>query len=287
VRFTEVTIVPVVRNAVAVVAAALLPGAVLSFPAMRAITLPGGPLFVRFSMLLLRRTIGSLLVSLALLILLAPHLLFLSALCLLLLLLFCGLLLLLLLAPGLLLLLLFCGLLLLLLLAPGLLLLFLLLLLLTPGLLLLLLFCGLVLLLLLDPGLLLLFLLLLLLTLCLLLFLSSGLCLLLLSLGLGFLLLLRLGLLLLFLWLSLFLALLLQCERRSNSSEKKDQNSRADESNWFHRYCLHDRDFMRQTLFASGAAIVSHDYFGQATCGSSRFRPFRLPYAPTWIRESE
>jgi len=131
---------------------------------------------------------------------------------------------------------------------------------------------------LLAPGLLLLFLLLLLLALRLLL---------LLSLGLGFLLLLRLGLLLLFLRLSLFLALLLQCERRSNSSEKKDQNSRADKSNWFHRYCLHDRDFLRQTLFASGAVIVSHDYFGQATCGSSRFRPFKLPYAPTWIRESE
>jgi hypothetical protein len=81
--------------------------------------------------------------------------------------------------------------------------------------------------------------------------------------------------------------LLLQCERRSNSSEKKDQNSRADKSNLFHRYRLHDSDFMRQTLFASGAVIVSRDYFGQATCGLSRFRSFKLPYAPTWIRESE
>ena len=110
------------------------------------------------------------------------------------------------------------GLLLLLVRRLGLLLLFLLLLLLTLGLLLLMLICRL--------GLLFLLLLLLfLLTLGLMLFLFGR---------LGFLLLFRLGLLLLFFGFCFLLVLLLLCIRGSNGSEHQEQNSRADESDWFH-----------------------------------------------------
>jgi hypothetical protein len=66
------------------------------------------------------------------------------------------------------------------------------------------------------------------------LFLSRGLGLLLLFLGLGFLLLFRLGLLLLFRRLRIFFVLVLLCVRGSNGSEKKEQNSRADNPKWLH-----------------------------------------------------
>lgn len=53
--------------------------------------------------------------------------------------------------------------------------------------------------------------------------------------GLGLLLLLfRLSLLLLFLGLSLLFVFIFLSVRGGNGSEKKEQNSRADKSNWFH-----------------------------------------------------
>ena len=79
-------------------------------------------------------------------------------------------------------------------------------------------------------------------------------------LALGLLLLLfRLSLLLLFRGLSLLFMLLLLCVSWRNSSEKKKQNSRADndKSNLFHECCLHRGDFMRPSFVTSGAVIAS------------------------------
>jgi hypothetical protein len=45
----------------------------------------------------------------------------------------------------------------------------------------------------------------------------------------------------------LFLLLTL-CVGRSNGSEKKEQNSRADKTNWFHECCLHYGDFILHLL---------------------------------------
>jgi hypothetical protein len=56
--------------------------------------------------------------------------------------------------------------------------------------------------------------------------------------------------------LLLFLLLTL-CVGRSNGSEKKEQNSRADKTNWFHECCLHYGDFTRPSLVTSGAVVVS------------------------------
>ena len=67
------------------------------------------------------------------------------------------------------------------------------------------------------------------------------------------LLLFRLSLLLLFRGLRVLLVLLLLCVRGSNGSEKKEQNSRADKSNWFHECCLHY--VISCDLLASGAVI--------------------------------
>ena len=82
----------------------------------------------------------------------------------------------------------------------------------------------------------------------------------------GFLLLMLLlcGLLLLMLLPLLRLAallslLLMLCVGRRNGSEKKEQNSRADKTNWFHECCLHYGDFMRPSLVTSGAVVVSDD----------------------------
>jgi hypothetical protein len=44
---------------------------------------------------------------------------------------------------------------------------------------------------------------------------------------------------------------------RSKGSEKKEQNSRADKTNWFHECCLHCGDFMRPSLVTSGGVVVS------------------------------
>jgi hypothetical protein len=203
VRRTEVAVVAVVRNAVAVVAAALLPVAVLGMPAVCAILLPGGLLFVRLLMLHLLRTVSRMLLLLMLLLLVID---------------------LLLLALLLILLVLYLLLIVLLLLFCGVVLLFLLLLLLVLGLLLvvlLLLFCGVVLLL---------FLVLLLLSLGLLL-LALRLSLLLLFRGLGLLLLFRLSLLFLFLR---FLLLVLLCISRNSKSQKQKQCCCTDNSNWSH-----------------------------------------------------
>ena len=71
------------------------------------------------------------------------------------------------------------------------------------------------------------------------------------------LLLFRLRLLLLFRGLSLFFMLLQLCVRGSSGSEKKEQNSRADKSNWFHECCLHYGDFLRLWLGASGPIVIS------------------------------
>jgi hypothetical protein len=59
----------------------------------------------------------------------------------------------------------------------------------------------------------------------------------------------------------LLFPLLTLCVGRSNSSEKKEQNSRADKNNWFHGCCLRYDDFMRPLLVTSGAVVVS----GRAT----------------------
>jgi len=75
-------------------------------------------------------------------------------------------------------------------------------------------------------------------------------------LALGLLLLFRLGLLLLFRGFPLLFMLLLLCIRGSNGSEKKEQNSRVDKSNWFHECRLPYGDFMRPSRGAPGAVIV-------------------------------
>jgi hypothetical protein len=54
----------------------------------------------------------------------------------------------------------------------------------------------------------------------------------------------------------LFLLLTL-CVGRSNASEKQEQNSRTDKTNWFHECCLHSDDFMRPSLVTSGGVVVS------------------------------
>jgi hypothetical protein len=187
----------VIRNAVAVVTTALLPGAVLRLPAMGTITLPSNLLLAYLSRApSLCRPVVLLLTLLTLLILLPPGLL----------LLFRGVVLPLALLA------------LLILLPPGLLLLFrgvvlplallALLILLPPGLLLLL-FCRLVLLLTLLLALLIL-------------------------LPLGLLLPLRLSLLLLFLGLSPLILLILPCVSRNSDSEQEKKRGRANNSNWFH-----------------------------------------------------
>jgi hypothetical protein len=53
--------------------------------------------------------------------------------------------------------------------------------------------------------------------------------------------------------------LLMLCVGRSSGSEKKEQNSRADKTNWFHKCCLRYGDFMRPSLGTSGAVVVSGD----------------------------
>jgi len=75
----------------------------------------------------------------------------------------------------------------------------------------------------------------------------------------GFLLLMLLlcGLLLLMLlpllrFAALLFLLLMLCVGRSNGSEKKEQNSRVDKTNWFHECCLHYGDFMRPSLVTRG-----------------------------------
>jgi len=74
--------------------------------------------------------------------------------------------------------------------------------------------------------------------------------------GLSLLLLLfRLGFLLLFGALIILLFVLLSV-RGSKSSEKKEQNSRADKSNWFHECFLQLRRFHAPFAGASGAVIV-------------------------------
>jgi Ca2+/Na+ antiporter len=73
------------------------------------------------------------------------------------------------------------------------------------------------------------------------------------------LLLFRLSLLNLFRGLSLLLLVLL-CVCGSYASEEKQQNSRADNSNWFHESYLHYvYFFLRPSLVTSGAVIVSGD----------------------------
>ncbi len=76
------------------------------------------------------------------------------------------------------------------------------------------------------------------------------------------LLLFRLGLLLAFLLCGLGFLLLfrgfvvwlaLPCVRRRDGSKKKEQNSRADKSDWFHDCCLHYRNFRRYSLVAFSA----------------------------------
>jgi hypothetical protein len=210
-----VTTETIIRDPVAVVTAALLPGVVLGLPTTRAITLPSGLLYAYLSGApLLRRPVVLLLAPLALLILLHDGLL---------------LALLILLSPGLLLsllillpvdlLLVFGGVVLLLTLLA-------LLILLSSGLLL-------SLLILLPIGLLLLFrgvvLLLTLLPLLILLPLS-----LLLLLGLSLLLFFRLCLLLLFRGLSLLILFLLPCVSRSSDSEQQKKRCRSNNSDWFH-----------------------------------------------------
>jgi len=68
---------------------------------------------------------------------------------------------------------------------------------------------------------------------------------------------LRLCLLPLFRGVLILLVLVLLSVRVSKSSEKKEQNPRADNSNWFHVCCLQYGDFMHPSLAASGAVIVS------------------------------
>ncbi len=80
--------------------------------------------------------------------------------------------------------------------------------------------------------------------------------------GLLLLMLLLCGLLLLMLlpllrFAVLLFLLLMLCVGRRNGSEKKEQNSRADKTNWFHECCLHYGDFMRPSLVTSGAVVVS------------------------------
>jgi hypothetical protein len=58
---------------------------------------------------------------------------------------------------------------------------------------------------------------------------------------------------------ALLFLLLMLCVGRRNGSEKKEQNSRADKTNWFHECCLHYSDFMRPSLVTSGAVVVSGD----------------------------
>ena len=159
-----------------------------------------------------------------------------------------------LLSPGLPLLILICGLRLLLLL-------FLLLLLLALSLPLLILICGLRLLLLL-------FLLLLLLAPGLLLFLFAR---------PGFLLFLGFGLLVLFFGFGL---LLLLSKRGSNGSEKEEQKSGTDKPDWFHKCCLHYDDFLRHSLLASGAVVVSCGCRPLLTVESVPQRSSRFTYFP-------
>jgi hypothetical protein len=54
----------------------------------------------------------------------------------------------------------------------------------------------------------------------------------------------------------LFLLLTL-CVGRSNGSKKKEQNSRADKTNCFHRCCLRYGDFVRPSFVTPGAVVVS------------------------------
>ena len=69
-----------------------------------------------------------------------------------------------------------------------------------------------------------------------------------------------LSLLLLFLGLSLLPVFFLLCVQRNNGSEKEEQSSRADKSNRFHEYCLHNnhpyRDFRRQPFIMAGASVT-------------------------------
>jgi hypothetical protein len=55
----------------------------------------------------------------------------------------------------------------------------------------------------------------------------------------------------------LFLLLLALCVGRSNGSHQKEKNSLGDKSNCFHEYCLRYRDFLRPSLGAWGAPVVS------------------------------
>ncbi|MFZ3201804.1 MAG: hypothetical protein WA175_11720 [Candidatus Acidiferrales bacterium] len=213
---TKVATVTVLRNAVAIVAAALLPIAVLGLPVMRTMLLPNGPLFAWLSIASLLRALINLLLPLLVLLILGLSLALLVLLVLVLL-------------PLPLLILLILGLLL-----P---LLALLVLVLLPLPLLVLLALGLLLLLL--RGLVLRLLLVLLLR----------------GLGL-ILLLFRLGLLLLFRGLRVLIVLILLCVHGSDSSKKKEQKSRADSSYWFHVCFLRYGDARRRSLFAWGAFVV-------------------------------
>jgi hypothetical protein len=55
----------------------------------------------------------------------------------------------------------------------------------------------------------------------------------------------------------LLLLLLTLCVGWSNGSEKKEQDSRADKTKWFHGCCLRYDDFMRPALVTSGAVVIS------------------------------
>jgi len=106
--------------------------------------------------------------------------------------------------------------------------------------------------------------------------------------GLSLLLLLfRLGLLLLFGALTILFALLLLSVRGSKSSEKKEQNSRADKSNWFHEYFLQYGAFMHPSLARLARLFVSHRCLRWTTRGSGPHSLSLVYYDPTWIREAE
>ena len=115
-----------------------------------------------------------------------------------------------------------------------------------------------------------------------LLFLFYGLGLLLLLFRLGLLLLFRFSLLLLFLWLCFFFFL---CIRGTNSSEKKEQNSRADEFSRFHDYCLHT--VISRTARPLRRVLPLFPIVGQMTCESPRYRSIRFGYVPTRMWENE
>jgi hypothetical protein len=84
-------------------------------------------------------------------------------------------------------------------------------------------------------------------------------------------LLLRLRRLRLFRSLRALFVLLPLCVRRSNGSEKKEQNSRADESHWFHPVVSHYRDFMRTAdLTPHGAELAALGMFYRQFDGRSR-----------------